>query len=102
MLQSDLLDYSDAFFVVKGTITVTGTKNISSKDWYLALKSIISCIYKTDNACTDNAEDLDVVIPMHNLIEYSKLIIEKQQAVYRIITEMNLVILLLIIMMQTL
>ena len=102
MLQSDLFDYSDAFFVVKGTITVTGAKNVDSKDWYLALKSIIGCIYKIDNAFTDNAEDLDVVMPMYNLTEYSKLIIEKQQVVYRIITEMNLVIFLLIIMMQTL
>ena len=101
-MQSDLFDYSNAFFVVKGTITVTGAKNIDSKDWYLALKSIISCIYKIDNAFTDNAEDLDVVMPMYNLTEYSKLIIEKQQVVYRIITEMNLVIFVLIIMMQTL
>ena len=28
MLQSDLHDYSDAYIVVKGTITVTGANNI--------------------------------------------------------------------------
>ena len=101
MLQSDLYDYIDVFIVFKGTITVTEANNIDNKDRYLALKSIISCISKLNNVCIDNAEDLDVVMPMYNLIEYSKLIIEKGQVVYGIATEMNLVILLLIITMQT-
>ena len=32
----------------------------------------VSCISKTHNTFIDNAEDLDVVIPMYNLIEYSR------------------------------
>ena len=100
MLQSDLYDYIDVFIVIKGTITVTEANNIDNKDRYLALKSIISCISKLNNVCIDNAED--VVMPMYNLIEYSKLIIEKGQVVYGIVTEMNLVMLLLIITIQTL
>ena len=32
----------------------------------------INCISKIDGVQIDNAEDLDVVIPMYNLLEYSK------------------------------
>ena len=30
-----------------------------------------SCISKTNNAFTGNAENLDIVLPMYNLLEYS-------------------------------
>ena len=33
----------------------------------------INCISKIDNVLIDNAEDLDFVMPMHNLIGYSKI-----------------------------
>ena len=45
----------------------------------------------------DNAEDLDVVMPMNNLLEYSK-ITEKRQVVSGIITKMNQVVLVLVIL----
>ena len=32
----------------------------------------ISCILKVNNTLIDNAEDLDIVMPMYNLTEYSK------------------------------
>ena len=32
-----------------------------------------NCISKIDNVLIDNAEDLDFVMPMYNLIEYSKI-----------------------------
>ena len=35
-------------------------------------KKFISCILKLNNTLIDNAEDLDIVIPMYNLLEYSK------------------------------
>ena len=74
ILQSYLCDYSDACIVVKGTITDIRPNN-SSYDKKLAFKNnapFISCISKIDNTLIDNAEDLDVVIAMYNLIEYSK------------------------------
>ena len=74
MLRSDLHDFSDAYIVVKGTITVTGTNNSSRKNRPLAFKNnapFISCISKINNTITDT-QDLDVVTPMYNLIEYSK------------------------------
>ena len=71
MLQSDLCDYSDACIVVKGTINVTDPNN-NAYDKKLAFKNdapFISCISKINNTLIDNVEDLDIVMPMHNLIE---------------------------------
>ena len=34
--------------------------------------SFINCILKINGVQIDNAEDLDVVIPMYNLLEYNK------------------------------
>ena len=57
----------------------------------------INCISKFNGVKIDNAEDLDVVMPMYNLLEYSKNY-KKQQVVYGIIIEMNQVILFLLIL----
>ena len=75
MLRSDLCDFSDVYIVVKVTITVVGGSNDSKKNRPLAFKnnaSFISCISKINNTLIDNAEDLDVAMPMYYLIEYSK------------------------------
>ena len=74
MLQSDLCDYSDAYIVIKGTITVADSNDTNYRK-ELAFKnnaSFISCISKINNTFIDNAKDLDIVMPMYNLIEYSK------------------------------
>ena len=73
-LKSDLCDYSDAYIFVKGTITVADRNN-NPYNKKLAFKNyvpFISCITKINNTLIDNAEDLDIVMPLHNLIEYSK------------------------------
>ena len=72
MLQSDLCDYSDAYVVVKRTITVIGENNSDRKNSSLAFENnaqFISCISKINNVLIENAEDLHVVKPMYNLIE---------------------------------
>ena len=74
MLRSDLCDYSDAYIVVKGTITVTDPDN-DAYDKKLTLKNnapFVSCISKINNTLIDNAADIDIVMPMYNLLEYSK------------------------------
>ena len=74
MLRSDLCDFSDAYIVVKRSITVTNPDN-NAHDKKLAFKDntlFVSCISKINNTLNDNAEDLDVVMPMYNLLEYSK------------------------------
>ena len=74
MLRSNLGHFSDAYIVVKGTITITDS-NDANYNKKLALKNnapFTSCISKIDNTLIDNAEDLDIVMPMYNLLEYSK------------------------------
>ena len=74
MLRSDLYDYSDAYILVKGKIAVTNPNN-SAYDKKLALKNnapFISCISKRNGELIENAEDLDIVMPMYNLHEYNR------------------------------
>ena len=74
MLRSDLCDFSNAYIVVKGDITVTEPDN-AKRNKSIAFKSnvpYINCISKINGVQIDNAEDLDVVMPMYNLPEYSK------------------------------
>ena len=81
MLRSDLCDFSDAYIVVKRSITVTNPDN-NAHDKKLAFKDntlFVSCISKINNTLNDNAEDLDVVMPMYNLLEYSKNYSKKKQ-----------------------
>ena len=64
MLRSDLCDYSDAYIVVKGTITNAASDN-DAYDKKLALKNNVpftSCILKINNTLINNAEYLDIVM----------------------------------------
>ena len=79
MLRSDLRDYADAHILVNGTITVTanaGANNIRDKrNRKLILKNnapFVSCITRINGKLIEDADDLDVVMPMYNLLEYSK------------------------------
>ena len=74
MLRSDLCDYSNAYIVVKGTITVTNPNN-AKRNKAVAFKNnapFINCISKINGVKIYSAEDLDVVMPMYNLLEYIK------------------------------
>ena len=102
MLRSDLCNFSDAYIVVKGDIILTkGTDKdfTDTRKRSLAFKNstpFTYCISKINNVLIVNAEDLDVIMSMYNLLEYSKNDKKKQQEVCGIITGMNLIILLLI------
>ena len=76
MLRSNLCDYSDAYIVLNGIIDLlTADANEDDK----AEKDVVfknnasfrSCISKINNNLINNAEDLDIVMPMYNLLEYS-------------------------------
>ena len=77
MLRSILCDYSDAYILVKGNIAVNNTADAGAEN--NAYKKIIfkncalitNCISKINNTQLDNAEYIDIVMPMYNLIEYS-------------------------------
>ena len=77
-MRSDLCDFSDAYIVVKGTITLTNDADrefIDVRNRSLAFKNnapFTNCISKINNVLIENAEDVDVVMPVYNLIEYIK------------------------------
>ena len=79
ILRSDLCDYVDAHVLVNGKITVTanaGANNIRDKrNRKLILKNNVpfaSCITRINGELIEDAHDIDVVMPMYNLLEYSK------------------------------
>ena len=70
----DFFDYSGAYIVVKGDIIVTNP-NGAKRNKSVAFTNnapFINCISKINGVQIDNAEDLDVVMLMYNLLEYSK------------------------------
>ena len=76
MVRSDLCDYSDAYIVVKGNVTVSADERDRDEiNRQVILKNnapFISCISKINGVLVENAEDLDIVMPIYNLLEYSK------------------------------
>ena len=80
MLRSSLCDYSDACILVKGKITINeagddaAAMRADERDKGVAFKNcapFTNCISEINNTQVDNAEDIDIVMPMYNLIEYS-------------------------------
>ena len=78
MLKSSLCDYSDAYIIVKGTITVNNTaadgaaaNNTNKKVIFKNCAPFTNFISDFNNTQVDNAKDIDIVMPMYNLIEYS-------------------------------
>ena len=75
ILRSDLCDYADAYISVSGTITVAGNHPRDRQNKPVILKNnapIVSCITRINNELIEDADGLDIVIPMYNLLEYSK------------------------------
>ena len=74
MLQSGLCNYSHTYLVAKGTITVAdpNDKNYETKLPFKNNAPFICCITKINNILIENAGDLDIIMPMYNLVEHSK------------------------------
>ena len=122
MLRSDLCNFSDAYIVVKRNIivdkktfiandfnvpnntaakaTVTSTANDNAfgqkKLIFKNNAPIINCISKVNGVQTDDAEDLDVLMPMYNCLNTVK-ITEKQQVVCGIITATNQILVRMVV-----
>ena len=80
MLRSNLCDYADAYILVRGTITITGegddaaARQADERGKGVIFKNcapLIECISRINITDIDNAKDIDIVMPMYNMIEYS-------------------------------
>ena len=80
MLKSSLCDYSDTYKLVKGTITIEGAgahaaaRQPDERDKGVVFKNcapFTNRISEINNTQIDNAKDIDIVMSMYNLIEYS-------------------------------
>ena len=75
MLRSSLCNYSDAYILVKRIISVNSTvaagaaaNNRNIKVIFKNCAPFTNCISKINNTQIDNAEYIDIVMPMYNLI----------------------------------
>ena len=78
MLRSNLCDYVDSYILVKGTITITFECDNAAAEWaderdkgvtFKNCAPFTKCISRINNTDIDNANDIDNVMPMYNLIE---------------------------------
>ena len=80
MLRSSLCDYADSYILVKGTLTITvagnddAAKQADERGKSVTFKNcapFTKCISRKNNTDIDNAQYIDIVMPMYNLTEYS-------------------------------
>ena len=78
MIRSNLCDYSEVYILLKGTITVPNTaaagaavNNTNKKIIFKNYAPFTDCITEINNTQVDDAQKIDEVMPMYNLIEYS-------------------------------
>ena len=97
MVRSNLCDYVDAYILFSGRITITGAEHdhaarqADERDRGVTFKNCVpftKWISRINNTDIDNAQDINTVMPMYNLIEYSD-IIQKHLEVYGNATKMN-------------
>ena len=69
-LESNLGDYSDAYVLVTGNITVTGG-DANTKVTFKNCAPFRKCRAEINEAFVDDAEHINIAMPMYNLIEYS-------------------------------
>ena len=83
MLRTSLCDFSEAYIVLKGEVRVnanasagpparTEIQNASNKSFvFKNCAPFTNCITKINSTTVENSSDIDLVMPMYNLIEYS-------------------------------
>ena len=94
---SSLCDYSDAYLLVKRKTAITGAgddaaaRQADERDKGVAFKNcapFTNCVKEINNTQIDNAKDIDMIMPMYSLIEYSENY-AKTSGIFGNITEMN-------------
>ena len=80
VLKSSLCDYSHAYILANGTITIkaegdnNAAKRVDERNKGVIFKNCVSltdCLNEINKTLIENAKDMDVVMPIYNLIEYN-------------------------------
>ena len=80
MLRPNLCDYTDVYILVKGTIKITGagdddtTKRLDERNKSVIFKNcapFTKCVNRINGTEIHNAQDIDIVMPLYELIKYS-------------------------------
>ena len=69
-LELSLWDYSDAYILVKENITVTGG-DVNTQVAFKNCAPFEECRTDKNDIFVDNAEHINIAMPLYNLIEYS-------------------------------
>ena len=69
MLKNNLCDSNDAYILVRGDVNNLG-HNLTQAV-FKNCTPFITCVAKIDRTTIGDAADLDLVIPMYNLLDYS-------------------------------
>ena len=77
-LKSSLCDCNDKYMLVSGYITVNNIaadnadlNNANKKVIFKNCAPFTNCISEINNTQVGSAKDIDIIMPMHNLIEYN-------------------------------
>ena len=70
VLKSNLCDYNDYCILVRGDITIAG-HNLGTQVAFKNCAQITNCIKQNDGTMIDDTEDLNLVVPVYNLLGYS-------------------------------
>ena len=77
MLRSNSCDYADAYILVEGTITITGAgddaaaRQAEKRNKGANCAPFTKCISRINIIDIDTTQDIDIIMPIYNLIEYS-------------------------------
>ena len=70
VIKPNLCDYSDAYILVTGDITAIGG-NANTKVAFKNCPPFTRCVTHTNDEHFETAGNLDIIMPMYNLLEYS-------------------------------
>ena len=70
VIKSNLCDYSDAYILITGSITATGG-DANTRVAFRNCAPFTKCITHINDEHIDNADNLDIIMPILNLIEYN-------------------------------
>ena len=80
VLESNFYDYNDAYILLRGNITVIAAPQ--TRVVFKNCAQFTKSITKVNETRIDDAENLDLVMPMYNLTEYSSNYSEKAESLW--------------------